>query len=355
MKRQLEKQFKRVEHGQGSSASSARRPPASTKLCRAALRSCTAARSSPCDSMQIYKHMDIGTAKPTKEGDGGALHPHHLLDMVELSGEDFSAGKYVQLADSCVQDIFIARQGPPSSRAARGMSTALIAVWSFAPVRRPAGAKRLETQLRETGGEAMLARLREIDPGRRAAPPGRRKSASSARWRSMRKPARPSRSTIWKRRPSPRATGPCGLVWIIRIAPPYTGASTCGSRICWKPGCWTRSARCLPSVSVRKQRPCRLSAIRILRVPKRRVFAGRSRRALQAALAQLRQAAADLVPAQSGHSLAPADGHGRFFGGSFRRSTEYSFFRALNMVRYGYQIKEVLALWPKAIESEVPI
>ena len=39
----------------------------------------------------------------------------------------------------------------------------------------------------------------------------------------------------------------------------------------------------------------------------------------------------------------------------FRRSTEYSFFRALNMVRYGYQIKEVLALWPKAIESEVPI
>ena len=55
-----------------------------------------------CDSMQIYKHMDIGTAKPTKEEMEG-VH-HHLLDMVE-PGEDFSAGKYVQLADSCVQDI----------------------------------------------------------------------------------------------------------------------------------------------------------------------------------------------------------------------------------------------------------
>lgn len=74
-----------------------------------------------CDSMQIYKHMDIGTAKPTKEEMEG-VH-HHLLDMVE-PGEDFSAGKYVQLADSCVQDIYRAAK-PPSSRAARGcMSTA---------------------------------------------------------------------------------------------------------------------------------------------------------------------------------------------------------------------------------------
>ena len=55
-----------------------------------------------CDSMQIYKHMDIGTAKPTKEEMEGVAH--HLIDMVE-PGEDFSAGKYVQLADACVQDI----------------------------------------------------------------------------------------------------------------------------------------------------------------------------------------------------------------------------------------------------------
>ena len=204
-----------------------------------------------CDSMQIYKHMDIGTAKPTKEEMEGVAH--HLIDMVE-PGEDFSAGKYVQLADACVQDI-LSRGKTAVIAGGTGLYVdSLIAGRSFAPVPQTGRREALEAQLRETGGEAMLARLRGSTR--------QTKSASSARWRFMRKRARPSRSTIWKQRPSRRATGPCGLVWIIRIAPPYTGASTCGSRICCRPGCWTRSARCLPSVSVRKQRPCRLSAIR---------------------------------------------------------------------------------------------
>lgn len=59
-----------------------------------------------CDSMQIYKHMDIGTAKPTKEEMEG-VH-HHLLDMVE-PGEDFppeirAAGRQLRAGH------FIARQ-----------------------------------------------------------------------------------------------------------------------------------------------------------------------------------------------------------------------------------------------------
>lgn len=54
------------------------------------------------DSMQIYRGMDIGTAKPTPEEMEGV--PHHMIDCVE-PGEDFSVGKYVQLADGCVQDI----------------------------------------------------------------------------------------------------------------------------------------------------------------------------------------------------------------------------------------------------------
>lgn len=124
---------------------------------------------------------------------------------------------------------------------------------------------------------------------------------------------------------------------------------------CWKTGCWTKFARCSPSASARRRPPCRPSAIKNFWILKRRVHAGRSRCALQAALAQLRQAAADLVPAQSGHSLAPADGHGRFFGGSFRRSTEYSFFRVLNMVRYGCQIiGEALMQWTRALEQSLP-
>ena len=114
-----------------------------------------------CDSMQIYKHMDIGTAKPTKEEMEG-VH-HHLLDMVE-PGEDFSAGKYVQLADSCVQDI-LSRGRTAVIAGGTGLYVdSLIAGRSFAPVPQTGRREALETQLRENGGEAMLARLRSIDP-----------------------------------------------------------------------------------------------------------------------------------------------------------------------------------------------
>ena len=111
--------------------------------------------------MQIYKHMDIGTAKPTKEEMEGVAH--HLIDMVE-PGEDFSAGKYVQLADACVQDI-LSRGKTAVIAGGTGLYVdSLIAGRSFAPVPQTGRREALEAQLRETGGEAMLARLREIDP-----------------------------------------------------------------------------------------------------------------------------------------------------------------------------------------------
>ena len=58
-----------------------------------------------CDSMQIYKHMDIGTAKPTPEEMEGV--PHHMIDCVE-PGEDFSVGKYVELAEPVRVDVLCA-------------------------------------------------------------------------------------------------------------------------------------------------------------------------------------------------------------------------------------------------------
>ena len=54
------------------------------------------------DSMQIYKHMDIGTAKPTPEEMDGV--PHHLLDVV-LPNEHFSVAEYSQLAAAAIEDI----------------------------------------------------------------------------------------------------------------------------------------------------------------------------------------------------------------------------------------------------------
>jgi len=55
------------------------------------------------DSMQVYKHMDIGTAKPTQAEMDGV--PHHLLDVV-LPDQPFSVAKYAQLTDMAIQDIF---------------------------------------------------------------------------------------------------------------------------------------------------------------------------------------------------------------------------------------------------------
>jgi tRNA dimethylallyltransferase len=54
------------------------------------------------DSMQVYRGMDIGTAKPSNEA--MAAIPHHLFDIV-APDEDFTAAEYVRLARQTVLDI----------------------------------------------------------------------------------------------------------------------------------------------------------------------------------------------------------------------------------------------------------
>ena len=114
-----------------------------------------------CDSMQLYRHMDIGTAKPTQEEMAGVRH--HMIDVAEPD-EPFSVGKYVEMADACVQDI-LSRGKTVILAGGTGLyMDSLIAGRSFAPI--PATGKReaLERQAEEAGIEPLLARLREIDP-----------------------------------------------------------------------------------------------------------------------------------------------------------------------------------------------
>ena len=54
------------------------------------------------DSRQIYRYMDIGTAKPTAEE--RASVPHHLVDITEPD-EEFSLAEYQPLANDAIQDI----------------------------------------------------------------------------------------------------------------------------------------------------------------------------------------------------------------------------------------------------------
>ena len=55
-----------------------------------------------CDSMQIYRGMDIGTAKPSPEEMQGV--PHHMLDICDPR-EDFSVSRYCDLATPILEDI----------------------------------------------------------------------------------------------------------------------------------------------------------------------------------------------------------------------------------------------------------
>jgi len=61
------------------------------------------------DSMQVYRGLDIGTAKPTAEE--RARVPHHLIDVVDLA-EPFDAAKFVELARKVEQDIRARRRVP---------------------------------------------------------------------------------------------------------------------------------------------------------------------------------------------------------------------------------------------------
>jgi tRNA dimethylallyltransferase len=55
-----------------------------------------------CDSMQIYRGFDIGTAKPTAEE--RARVPHHLVDVAE-AGEPYSAARYVEEAERAIASV----------------------------------------------------------------------------------------------------------------------------------------------------------------------------------------------------------------------------------------------------------
>jgi tRNA dimethylallyltransferase len=55
------------------------------------------------DSRQVYRHLDIGTAKPSPQE--LSLVPHHLIDIVNPD-EDFSLAQYLQLAGQAIEDIF---------------------------------------------------------------------------------------------------------------------------------------------------------------------------------------------------------------------------------------------------------
>ena len=114
-----------------------------------------------CDSMQLYRGMDVGTAKPTREEMRGV--PHHMIDVID-PGEAFSVSRYVELADPILQDI-LARGKTCVVAGGTGLYVdSLMAGRSFAPFPQTGRRQELERLAREKGIDAVMQILREHDP-----------------------------------------------------------------------------------------------------------------------------------------------------------------------------------------------
>ena len=118
------------------------------------------------DSMQIYRGMDIGTAKASPAEQSGI--PHHMLDVAE-PWEEYSVARYVEQAEACCRDIL--RRGKlPILVGGTGLYIdSLISGRDFAAVDSDQGLREaLSAEYDALGGEAMHRRLQEIDPERAA-------------------------------------------------------------------------------------------------------------------------------------------------------------------------------------------
>ena len=116
------------------------------------------------DSMQIYRGMDIGTAKPTPAEMEGV--PHHMLDVAD-PGEDYSVARYVHDADACVADI-LARGKLPIVVGGTGLYIDnLVAGRDFAPFT-GIWREKLQARARSEGLPLLHEELRRIDPERAA-------------------------------------------------------------------------------------------------------------------------------------------------------------------------------------------
>ena len=114
------------------------------------------------DSMQIYRGMTIGTAAPTAEEMEGV--PHHMIAVADPA-EQWSAARFCQAADACIQDILSRGKLPVLAGGTGLYLDALIRGDDFAPGSQGGEVRlRLQRELREQGPETLLERLRTVDP-----------------------------------------------------------------------------------------------------------------------------------------------------------------------------------------------
>jgi tRNA dimethylallyltransferase len=109
------------------------------------------------DSMQVYRGMDVGTAKPTAAE--RAEVRHHLIDVVEPT-ETFTVARFVELADGVIADA----HGRGVPLIATGGTPLYYKALFEGLFEGPPADEAVRERLRQEGGEALHRRLSEVDP-----------------------------------------------------------------------------------------------------------------------------------------------------------------------------------------------
>ena len=114
------------------------------------------------DSMQIYRGMDIGTAKPSVDEMCGIKH--HLIDVADID-EPFSAARFVELAGVAIEDI-VSRGKLPIIAGGTGLyiDTLVSGTRLSATEDNPELRKKLFEEAEEYGADALHAKLASVDP-----------------------------------------------------------------------------------------------------------------------------------------------------------------------------------------------
>ncbi len=114
------------------------------------------------DSRQVYRWMDIGTAKPSAEEQAAA--PHHLIDVVDPD-QTLSLATYLEMANAAIRDIQGRGKLPLLVGGTGQYVTALIEGWSVPEVApNPVLRAEMEAYATENGAAALGERLRVLDP-----------------------------------------------------------------------------------------------------------------------------------------------------------------------------------------------
>ncbi|MBP8973644.1 MAG: tRNA (adenosine(37)-N6)-dimethylallyltransferase MiaA, partial [Anaerolineae bacterium] len=114
------------------------------------------------DSRQVYRYMDIGTAKPTP--DELAAVPHHLIDLV-TPDQPYSLAEYQRAAYRAIQDIRARARLPLLVGGTGQYLTAVLEGWGIPEVPPDASLRaELESFAAAQGARALHDRLRAVDP-----------------------------------------------------------------------------------------------------------------------------------------------------------------------------------------------